>query len=91
MTEMKILFHIPDAWNVVSMTNTLTLVSIFGNALWESLEDKNGLSLNSIYRFNAADIPASGYKDFRTFLDDIRRREMEEIVLETPVSDSSGH
>lgn len=81
--ELNLTVNLPNGWIPAQPTLLDSLTSPFGMASWSWSwsSDSSLFSVNTTLRLSGQDIVPEEYKAFREFLDDIRERDLREVVL----------
>lgn len=81
LKEMKLTINMPTNFSVVTPSVSDSLLSEFGSACWSYSVDGNVLKIDTRYRMDGNNINPECYKDFCDFLDNIREKDLREVVL----------
>ena len=79
-SEFDITVNLSQDWAGVSILSD-SLMSPFGSAYWNWSADGDVLRIQSTYSLSGDDVKPEDYCVFRDFLEDIRERDLREVVL----------
>lgn len=82
-TELNLDVNLPDGWICKSPALSDSIKSNFGKACWFSKVDGNNILLNFEYILNGNKVEPHHYKNFQNFLDNVNKRNQQEIVIKT--------
>ena len=82
-SKLNLMINIPDEWEMKTSVSSDSLTSQFGSATWDhSIHDKK-LNIRIKSQLNGATIQPGQYRAFQNFIDQIKARDLREIVLQT--------
>ncbi len=79
--ELNLMVTLPENWLPQSLESSDSLQSEFGYATWKRTMNEAALQLNHVYFLTGENIQPEKNADFRDFLDQVKIREMQEIVM----------
>ena len=80
-TKLNLTVNIPDAWIADTPFTSDSLWSQFGAAFWSYSRADTTFHASATYCLNGKNILPPVYQDFQNFLDGIRRRNLQEVVI----------
>jgi hypothetical protein len=80
-TELYLDVNLPDDWICKSPALSDSIMSDFGKASWSTKTDENNIFLNFEYILNGNKVEPDHYKNFQNFLDNVNKRNLQEIVI----------
>ncbi len=79
--ELKLKINLPEKWGVKMPVWSDSIVSQFGSGKWAYSAKENILEVHLNHLLNGTNIDPKQYRDFQNFLDEIKERDLREIVL----------
>lgn len=79
-TDVELTLRLPAGWGLMR-TRTDSLNTPYGSGAWSMHNSPAGVTLVIRHRLRGSDVPAGKYRDFRAFLDGVRLRDEQEVLL----------
>jgi len=77
--RVNITFNLPSNWESETSVRQDSVGSDYGYATWNWRSGENSMQANAFYSIQGEQIPASRYQEYRNFLSNVRRHDMQEI------------
>jgi hypothetical protein len=78
--DVELTFHLPPGWRLKGIRAD-SLHTPFGSGTWSTRKSGTGITLIIRHELRGGEVPAGRYRDFRAFLDGMRRRDEQDLVF----------
>jgi hypothetical protein len=79
-TEIQLTLRLPAGWGLMR-NRADSLNTPYGSGTWSMHNSPAGVTLVIRHELQGRDVPAGKYRDFRAFLDGVRLRDEQEVLL----------
>ncbi len=79
--ELNLRVNLPEGWELDEAVLCDSLSSPFGTAYWHWIADSTQFSANAKFTLTGHEISSEQYPEFQEYLDNVRRRDLTQIVL----------
>ncbi len=84
--SLNLTVQIPQVWDLETSIMSDSVGSPFGSADWTWSQDESEIQIKTNYRLFRSDIDPQDYHTFQTFLEDVHKNDLREMILINSIS-----